>query len=111
MESAMSKAPAWEACKENVLPIKRGRSAQGLSNTLLKNSDSLLSDKLCEKTFEDAITAAGNASPKELLDAYISHFKWTRDTYPSSTEKALKLLEVFLRHISSYDVCYSAPNL
>lgn len=100
MESSLSKAPAWEACKENVLPIKRGRSAKGLSDTLLKSSDSLLSDKLCEKAFEDAITAAGKSSPKELLDAYIMNFKWIRDTYPSSTEKALKLLEVFFCHIA-----------
>jgi hypothetical protein len=100
MESSMSKAPAWEACKENVLPIKRGRSAKGLSDTLLKSSDSLLSDRMCEKTFEDAISAAGNASPKQLLDAYILYFKWVRDTYPSSAEKALKLLEVFLCQVS-----------
>ena len=110
MELSISKAPAWEACKENVIPIKRGRSAKGLSETLSKSSESLLSDKLCEKAFDDAITAASKTSPKELLDAYILNFKWIRDTYPSSVEKALKLLEViFGLHILLVDDRLSSP--
>ena len=87
-------APAWEACKENVLPIKRGRSAKGLSESLQKNSDSATIDKVREKLFEDTIIAAGKSSPKELLSAYVLYFKWTRDTYPSNVEKPLNLLEV-----------------
>ena len=86
-------APAWEAYKENVLPIKRGRSVKGLSESLQKSSDSASIDKLREKVFEDTIIAAGK-TPKELLEAYILYFKWTRDAYPSSAEKALNLLEV-----------------
>lgn len=96
MEPSASTAPAWEACKENVLPIKRGRSAKGLSESLQKNCESASIDKLREKLFEDSIVAASKSSPKELLDSYILYFKWTRDTYPSNAETALKLLEVQL---------------
>jgi hypothetical protein len=90
--SSNSNPPAWEACKENVLPIKRGRSAKGLSDTL-QNNDHLI-DSSREKIFSDSIITAGKESPKALLDAYVLYFKWTRDAYPSSSEKALKLLEV-----------------
>lgn len=96
--------PSWEACKENVLPIKRGRSAKGLSDTLQKNinysSDNTNENKNQEKYYEDLILNAKKASTsstifsKELLDSYIFYFKWIRDTYPSNSDKALKLLEV-----------------
>ena len=90
-----SNTPTWEACKENVLPIKRGRSAKGLSESLQKNNEDLSENNSRDKTFEDSIIAAAKSSPKNLLDAYSLYFKWTRDTYPTNTEKALKLLEVF----------------
>jgi checkpoint serine/threonine-protein kinase len=88
-------APEWEACKENVLPIKRGRSAKGLSESLSKaiSTDTSI-DKLREKVFEDALSAAATKSPKELLDSYVTYFKWIRDTYPKGTEQAIKILEV-----------------
>ena len=88
-----SNTPVWEACKENVLPIKRGRSAKGLSESLLNNTEDASGNKSRDKIFEDSIITAAK-SPKELLDAYSLYFKWTRDTYPTNTEKALKLLEV-----------------
>lgn len=96
-----SYTPTWEACKENVLPIKRGRSAKGLSESLQNNADDA-SGNSRDKIFEDSIIAASKSSPKELLDAYSLYFKWTRDTYPTNTERALKLLEVLhLRHFLS----------
>ena len=94
-----SNTPTWEACKENVLPIKRGRSAKGLSESLQKNTEDLSENNSRDIIFEDSIIAASKSSPKELLDAYSLYFKWTRDTYPTNTEKALKLLEVlYLKH-------------
>ena len=92
--SSENSAPVWEACKENVIPIKRGRSAKGLSESLQKTSEIVSNDKLREKFFEDKIIAAGKSSTKELLDAYVLYFKWTRDAYPSNVEKPLNLLEV-----------------
>lgn len=102
-----SSTPTWEACKENVLPIKRGRSAKGLSESLQKNNEDLSENNSRDKIFEDSIIAAAKSSPKELLDAYSLYFKWTRDTYPTNTEKALKLLEVlYLKHsLSSLVLC------
>jgi hypothetical protein len=97
-------APTWEACKENVLPIKRGRSAKGLSESLqVKNHENSAIDKLREKVFEDSICNARKSGCKDLLEAYIFYFKWARDTFPSNSEKALNLLEVivmiYLLHI------------
>jgi hypothetical protein len=90
-------APTWEACKENVLPIKRGRSAKGLSESLqVKNHENSAIDKLREKVFEDSLCNAQKSGCKDLLEAYISYFKWTRDTFPSNSEKALHLLEVIV---------------
>ena len=89
-----SYTPTWEACKENVLPIKRGRSAKGLPESLQNNTEDASGNYSREKVFEDSIIAAAKSSPKELLDAYSLYFKWIRDTYPTNTEKALKLLEV-----------------
>ena len=67
--------PTWEACKENVIPIKRGRSAKGLSEVLKEptcNDNDI--NKLREQVFEDAI--ANSTSSKQLLDTYISYYKW-----------------------------------
>lgn len=92
--SVVSAEPTWEACKENVLPIKRGRSAKGLNaalSTTTKDKDALTTaEHAHETTIHEAASGDDNIV---LLDAYIRYFKWVRDTYPSSTEKALKLLE------------------
>ena len=95
MESADNCAPSWEACKENVIPLKRGRSAKGLSEVLSRNIDSASGDALREKAFEDSLLVAAKLSGKELLNSYTLYFKWLRDTFPSNSERALKLLEVF----------------
>lgn len=84
--------PTWEACKENVLPIKRGRSARGLSSTLDRGVSGVSADEEREHQFQDEIAAA--FEPKHLLDVYVQYFKWIRDMYPSNSDKALKLLEV-----------------
>lgn len=89
-----SSEPTWEACKENVLPIKRGRSAKGLNAALAitsKDKDTLTT---AEQGHETAILEASSGGDNAiLLETYIRYFKWVRDTYPSSTDKALKLLE------------------
>ena len=91
-------APAWETCKENVIPIKRGRSAKGLSESLQKTSECVLNDRTREILFEETLITAGKSSTKELLDAYVLYFKWIRDAYPSNVEKPLNLLEVICKH-------------
>ena len=89
----------WELCKENVAPLKRGRSVKGLSDQLASNpvADSGIheaQERAFEQGIEDAIAGeASGASSKEILDKFVIYYKWTRDTYPSKTEKALQLLE------------------
>ena len=129
-------APAWELSKENVLPIKRGRSVKGLGQSslaLAQNIDAAVTgastgsnklnelkgmgtgmgmgmtekwhdeNKMKEKGFEDNIAGLtksyknGEDVGSELLEAYKNCIKWTRDTYISNTEKAMKLLEVINR--------------
>ena len=92
MTDSTSPLPTWEACKENVLPIKRGRSAKGLSDTLAVPQKAIDLNAV-EQSYEDRLTAALNGSPEILLDAYIAYFKWIRDTFPSNSAKALHLLE------------------
>ena len=89
-----SSEPTWEACKENVLPIKRGRSAKGLNAALTTTSKDKDTLATTEQGHETALLeAAAGGDNVVVLEAYIRYFKWIRDTYPSSTDKALKLLE------------------
>jgi thiamine pyrophosphate-dependent acetolactate synthase large subunit-like protein len=54
-----------------------------------------------EKRFEDAIDSLTSRAKvekrpeiaSEILDGYAKYIKWTRDTYTSNSDKALKLLE------------------
>jgi len=85
----------WEASKENVLPLKRGRNVKELNETLEK-VDTMKGSALFsmqESVFEASVNDP-NKSPLELLDAYSSFVKWTQDTFPSNSDKTLKLLEV-----------------
>ena len=106
--------PTWEACKENVVPIKRGRSAKGLTETLDRKEGSKVTSAATEQAQEDFFEArltalapppssssssgsSGSSSPgvdsKGVLDVYVQYFKWVRDTYPADNTKALTLLE------------------
>lgn len=85
-----SETPNWEALKENVLPVKKGRSAKGLSMKLAENN-SKMDNKAREQAFEDLLDAA--KSPKECLQSYIKYIKWIREEYPSNSDKTLQLLE------------------
>jgi len=93
----------WEASKENVLPLKRGRNVKELNETLEK-VDTMKGSALFsmqESVFEASVNDP-NKSPLELLDAYSSFVKWTQDTFPSNSDKTLKLLEVINYSICTY---------
>ena len=77
----------WETCKENVRPVKSGRSAKGLGSFKGNKIDL----NLQKQTYEDLIINTKNS--EDPLDAYVKYFKWTRDTYPSDVSKTLELLE------------------
>lgn len=89
----------WEACKENILPIKRGRSVKGLNETLDKpfpKNGEFSVEKMQENIFVNTLKlkVPEEKTELEMLDAYINYIKWTRDTYPTNSDKSLKLLEV-----------------
>jgi len=85
----MEQAHSWETCKENVQPIKRGRSTKGLGKGFTTDRVEALEEQ--EAAFERGI--AGLSDSRQLLDAYVQYFKWTRDAFPSSSDKAQHLLE------------------
>jgi hypothetical protein len=93
--------PVWETCKENVLPIKRGRSIKGLSQVLSSNQlnnnennednnnnesinkyETSLKNALEKYNIlinnkeEDVDQSVKNAASLAVLDVYIQYFKW-----------------------------------
>jgi hypothetical protein len=98
----------WETCKENVQPIKRGRAVNALVERLAVVKPSMdleESNKKKQEYFEEIISKAkksaesGVAETEDrnqvpgLLECYLLYFKWVRDSFPSSSEKALAVLE------------------
>ena len=100
----------WELSKENVQPVKRGRSVNVLGERLavVKPTAELESiNKKQEESFEQMICKAKenavsvsvtgiDVDPNQtpgLLEVYLLYFKWVRDTFPSSSDKALHVLE------------------
>ena len=70
---------AWEACKENAQPIKRGRNANALSERLEKGVAPLDEDAAKRAEFEARVEAeSAGADP---LDAWRAYIKWQEDTY------------------------------
>jgi len=117
MSEVLDQAHGWEACKENVLPVKRGRSANVLGEKLTTIKSSADADAANAKDvnmFEEMLRRAREIHNAEvlaqeqdlpppptdsnqvpgLLEVYLLYFKWTRDTYPSSSDKALSVLEL-----------------
>jgi hypothetical protein len=88
-------APAWETSKENVLPIKRGRSAKGLNDALSKSTihqEVELANR--EREFESQLLACDPSLPALMLEVYVQYMKWAKDAFPTSPNKFHKLLEV-----------------
>lgn len=85
----------WERSKENVLPVKRGRSAAGLSDALASSKLAAHSESI-EQTraayFNRQLELAAG-SPLERLNVYEEQFKWNRDHFPSDSSRLIKLLE------------------
>jgi hypothetical protein len=97
MADAKEEDTLWETSKENVMPIKRGRSAKGLQVSSIGAEGQLQQDdyKLREKVFENMIleSKSPESSTECILDCYVKYFKWIRDTFPSDCTRALALLE------------------
>jgi len=84
--------PAWETSKENVLPIKSGRSTKKLTKTFLAQSEGFSIENGAVANFENELISAKSAGA-DLLDVWVRYFKWTRDQYPSDSTKAMQILE------------------
>eukprot|EP01035_Chromulina_nebulosa_P029665 gene29665-39339_t len=98
MDHENSHAAGWEAAKENVLPLKRGRATKGLAERVeFNNQGSEISqeNESAKDIFEKELLALKNkeGAGLELLLTYVKYLKWTRDSFPSSKDKALQLLE------------------
>ena len=93
MES-VSGRDEWELSKENVLPVKRGRSAAALSDTLTTQKYSRTEDALKALTqrFEDLL-AENLHNALARLGTYESYLKWICDQFPSDSVKRMQLLE------------------
>jgi hypothetical protein len=98
-DACSSNTPAWEMSKENVVPLKRGRSARGLGEALASLKSFNNQESNYENEFENQLKNATNST--DVLDIYVRYFKWFRDNNPSDTEKSLKLLEVILLNSQS----------
>jgi spindle assembly checkpoint component MAD3 len=93
----------WETCKENVLPVKAGRSVAHINSALnTSTSGGFLSQEkerqATMSTFDRQIDSFLNRDEasrdnSELLNVFTSYFKYARTEYPSSQDKALKVLE------------------
>jgi hypothetical protein len=124
----------WELSKENVQPVKRGRSANVLGERLvgLKSKGSDTIEEKQKLVFESMIVKAKeneaaldveenpahasdiNDKPNEenqsLLEVYLLYFKWVRDTFPSSSDKALEVLEAATRDLKEHEGIKNDPR-
>ena len=91
-DATATAVPGWEAAKENVLPVKKGRSAKGLSERFARPVMGPSLEEEQEKAFEDLLR--NTTVPLERFEIYSKYLKWTRDTFPSTTEKSMLILEV-----------------
>lgn len=83
----------WENSKENVKPVKSGRSAKGLSMASIGGDALKLRDQTIkeEQAFEELISSVSDQV--DPLETYVRYFKWIRSTFPSDLNKSLSLLE------------------
>ena len=113
----------WEYSKENVVPIKRGRSVKGLANSLQAIEVSqgnkeveIERDKMATERFERELKSVQDMSTSSdndnmLLDVYVKHYKWIRDTYPSDNSKSLTFLERATFDLKENESCRNDSKL
>ena len=88
----------WEASKENVMPLKRGRNVVDL-NQALRAHDSVQTKLRLEtemKTREAAIAAYAGDDP---LAHWLEYVRWLEVQMPEDTRKKFKVLEKCTREL------------
>jgi len=86
----------WEQCKENAMPIKRGRDVKKLQPLGGKRDISSRKDKLEREreSFEEAlVSATSDGDMEDPLAVWIKYIKWLQDNFPSGDTELLALLE------------------
>eukprot|EP01050_Picozoa_sp_SAG11_P025079 SAG11_NODE_5546_length_1530_cov_1.257862_1_plen_473_part_10 len=82
---------AWEKSKENVMPLKRGRSVKGLKLGLggsTKKGKSLIETQ--RQGFEAELQSNTSSDP---LDIWIRYIKWMQAAFPKGSTELLPVLE------------------
>ena len=104
----------WENSKENIAPVKSGRSIKGLGGARggLSNKPVIgkeLGEMEEEKRFERDIAAAmskpeSNDRAQEILSAYLAYYKYVKRTYASSHDKTRAVLERATNELKDIEV-------
>lgn len=92
MASEDASIPVWEAAKENVLPVKKGRSVKTLRESVVQSDDELRKIDEAEKQFRKRLLETEDPSSKILV--YAEYVKWARVTFPHNSAKEKEVLEV-----------------
>lgn len=74
--------------KENIIPLKTGRSAKALATTI--SPEQL---EITAKQFERAIADPQNKDSNDPLEIYHCYLKWMKENYPSGHKSLHGLLE------------------
>jgi hypothetical protein len=89
----------WETSKENIIPLKKGRSLAANGAVGGGGLGGILQDKLTKedknKEYQNRLEKARKGSSSEdLLDIYIDYYSWTRRSSNNDSEKGKSILEV-----------------
>ena len=83
-------APAWETCKENAQPLRRGRKAEALSERLEKGPAPSDTEETARNAFEGRVR--DEASSEDPLAPWCEYVRWQQDTCVTG-DGVLPLLE------------------
>ena len=83
--------PQWELCKENVQPVKRGRRVKGLR--LQENSKARVEDENNDEEMVFKKKLSQTEAGEEKLLVWLGYLAWARSAFPSTSAKALEVLE------------------
>ncbi|OQR87335.1 hypothetical protein THRCLA_10470, partial [Thraustotheca clavata] len=91
---------AWELCKENVMPVVKGRNVSKLNSLLIKSNSLELKTELqkSEKMYEERLLHYTGTDPLEVWCEYLG---WILENYPSDTTKSFALLDRVTRQFTS----------
>jgi len=89
-------ADVWEACKENAMPLKRGRDPKkmcgfGGNKEIMSRKERLQREQ--EAFEQDLLSATSNSNMTDPLAVWVKYIKWMQETHPSGNTELLELFE------------------